>query len=123
MCHHFKFTILGRDMCNMHVHKHVYTHVHVQGFIQDFLLGGGFGVQRPPPWGQGDFLRSFYSTVEGAIYEAEICAILFVLRCSFIWYRFLAEVKIFRFWPKTMDYNKAFLPKTRRFSAVLLLHS
>ena len=21
---------------------------------------------------------------------------------------FLAEVKIFRFWPKTMDYNKAF---------------
>ena len=36
---------------------------------------------------------------------------------------FLAEVKIFRFWPKTMDYNKAFLPKLRRFSAVLLLHS
>ena len=23
---------------------------------------------------------------------------------------FLAEIKIFRFWPKTMDYNKAFLP-------------
>ena len=36
---------------------------------------------------------------------------------------FLAEVKIFRFWPKTMDYNKAFLPKSRRFSAVLLLRS
>ena len=36
---------------------------------------------------------------------------------------FLAEVKFFRFWPKTMDYNKAFLPKSRRFSAVLLLHS
>ena len=34
-----------------------------------------------------------------------------------------AEVKIFRFWPKTMDYNKAFLPKSRCFSAVLLLHS
>ena len=25
---------------------------------------------------------------------------------------FLAKVKIFRFWPKTMDYNKAFLPKS-----------
>ena len=24
---------------------------------------------------------------------------------------FLAEVKIFRFWPKTMDYNKAFFTK------------
>ena len=36
---------------------------------------------------------------------------------------FLAEVKFLRFWPKTMDYNKAFLPKSRRFSAVLLLHS
>ena len=36
---------------------------------------------------------------------------------------FFAKVKIFRFWPKTMDYNKAFLPKSRRFSAVLLLHS
>ena len=36
---------------------------------------------------------------------------------------FFAKVKIFRFWPKTMDYNKAFLPKSRCFSAVLLLHS
>ena len=36
---------------------------------------------------------------------------------------FFADVKIFRFWPKTMDYNKAFLPKSRRFSAVHLLHS
>ena len=25
---------------------------------------------------------------------------------------FLGIVKIFRFWPKTMDYNKAFLPKS-----------
>ena len=33
----------------------------------------------------------------------------------------LAKVKILRFWLKTMDYNKAFLPKSRRFSAVLLL--
>ena len=36
---------------------------------------------------------------------------------------FFAEFKIFRFWPKTMDYNKAFLPKSRCFSAVFLLHS
>ena len=26
---------------------------------------------------------------------------------------FLAKVKIFIFWPKTMDYNKVFLPKSR----------
>ena len=36
---------------------------------------------------------------------------------------FFAEVKIFRYWPKTMDYNKAFLPKSKCVSAVLLLHS
>ena len=36
---------------------------------------------------------------------------------------FLAKVKIFRFWPKTMDYNKAFWPKSRSFFVVLLLHS
>ena len=35
----------------------------------------------------------------------------------------LAKVKFFRFWPKTMDYNKAFLPKSRSFFVVLLLHS
>ena len=34
---------------------------------------------------------------------------------------FFAEVKFFRFWPKTMDYNKAFLPKFRSFFMVLLL--
>ena len=36
---------------------------------------------------------------------------------------FLAEVKIFSFWPKTMDYNKAFWPKSRSLFVVLLLHS
>ena len=41
-------------------------------------------------------------------YRAEICAILLLMRCSFRWYPFFAKVKIFRFWPKTMDYNKAF---------------
>ena len=115
---------------------------------------------------RGDFLRSFYSTVEGAT-KLKFASILFLLRCPFIWYpfwpkskfsdfgqkpwtiirrfdrnrghslqvlllhsgrcyeaeicvhsvplempfhmvSFLAKVKIFRFWPKTMDYNKAF---------------
>ena len=32
---------------------------------------------------------------------------------------FFAEVKIFRFWPKTMDYNQAFLPKLRSFFLLL----
>ena len=36
-----------------------------------------------------------------------------LLRWPFIWCPFFAEVKFFRFWPKTMDYNKAFLPKSR----------
>ena len=36
---------------------------------------------------------------------------------------FFAEVKIFRFWPKTMDYNKAFWPKSRSFFVVLLLQN
>ena len=34
---------------------------------------------------------------------------------------FLAEVKFFSFWTKTMDYNKAFWPKSRSFFVVLLL--
>ena len=34
---------------------------------------------------------------------------------------FFAKVKISRFWPKTMDYNKAFWPKSRSFFVVLLL--
>ena len=36
---------------------------------------------------------------------------------------FFAKVKIFRFWPKTMDYNKAFWPKSRSFFVVLLLQN
>ena len=36
---------------------------------------------------------------------------------------FLARVKIFRFWPKTMDYNKGFLLKSRSFLVVHLLRS
>ena len=36
---------------------------------------------------------------------------------------FFAKVKFFRFWPKTMDYNKAFWPKSRSFFVVLLLQN
>ena len=38
----------------------------------------------------------------GRCYEAEVCVILLTFRYSFIWCPFFAEVKIFRFWPKTM---------------------
>ena len=34
---------------------------------------------------------------------------------------FFAEVKTVRFWPKTMDYNQAFLPKLSSFFEALLL--
>ena len=36
---------------------------------------------------------------------------------------FFTKVKVFRFWPKTMDYNKAFWPKSRSFFVVLLLEN
>ena len=36
---------------------------------------------------------------------------------------FLAKVKIFSFWPKTMDYNKAFCPKSSSFFVHFLLQS
>ena len=36
---------------------------------------------------------------------------------------FFAKVKIFRFWPKTMDYNKAFWPKSTSFFVVLSLQN
>ena len=59
-------------------------------------------------------LSSFFVVLlllTGRCYEAEVCTILLLLRCSFRWYPFFAEVKIFRFWPKTMDYSQAFCPK------------
>ena len=34
---------------------------------------------------------------------------------------FFAKVKFFRFWPKTMDYNKVFWLKSRSFFVVILL--
>ena len=36
---------------------------------------------------------------------------------------FFTKVQIFRFWPKTMDYNKAFWPKLSSFFVVLLLRN
>ena len=53
-------------------------------------------------------LSPFAKRCPGGCYGAEICAILLLLRCSFTWYPFFAKVEIFRIWPKTMDYNKAF---------------
>ena len=34
---------------------------------------------------------------------------------------FFAEIKILRFWPKTMDYSQGFSPKLSSFFVVLLL--
>ena len=61
----------------------------------------------------------------GRCYKAEICTILFPLRCAICYclVLFFAVVKIFRFWPKTMDYNKAFWPKLSSFFVVFLLQS
>ena len=66
-------------------------------------------------------LRSFYSEVEGATklnlhhsVPLEMCYCMVLL---------FAEVKFFRFWPKTMDYNKAFWPKLSSFFVVLLLQN
>ena len=70
--------------------------------------------------------RSFFVVLllqNGRCYEAEVCAILLLLRCPFQWNPFFAKVKIFRFWPKTMDYNKAFWPKSRSSFVVLLLQN
>ena len=33
---------------------------------------------------------------------------------------FFAEIEIFRFWPKTMDYNKVFWPKLSSFLSALI---
>ena len=62
---------------------------------------------------RGHSLRSFYSSLEGAtssnLHHSAPLEMLFPM------VSFFAEVKIFRFWPKTMDYNKAFSPKSRSF--------
>ena len=51
-------------------------------------------------------LPAFYSTVEGAM-KLKFCHSVPLEMCYCL-VLFFAEVKIFRFWPKTMDYNKAF---------------
>ena len=68
--------------------------------------------------------RSFFVVIllpSGRCYEAEICTILLLLRCPFRWNPFFTKVKMFRFWPKTMDYNKAFWPKSKSFFVAILL--
>ena len=43
------------------------------------------------------------------------------LEMPFLIVSFFTEVKIFRFWPKTMDYSQAFQPKSRSLLVVFLL--
>ena len=69
-------------------------------------------------------LSSFFEAfllLAGRCYEAEICAILLLLTCPFVWYPFFAKVKIYIFRPKTMDYSQAFLPKLSSFFEAFLL--
>ena len=71
-------------------------------------------------------LSSFFVVLlfrNGRCYEAEIGTILLLLRFPFRWNNFFAKVQFFRFWPKTMDYNKAFWPKLSSFFVVLLLRN
>ena len=56
--------------------------------------------------------------LNGRCYEAEICAILLPLRCSFRWYPFWPKSKFSFFGQKPC---KAFCPKSRSFFVVLLL--
>ena len=56
----------------------------------------------------------------GRCYEAEICTILLPFRCAFAWYPFFCQSQNFSFWPKTMDYSQAFLPKLSSFFVPLL---
>ena len=94
-----------------------------------FLPKSKFSDYGQKPWtiirrfhqNRGHSLRSFYSSLEGAmssnLHHSAPQEMLFPM------VSFFAEVKIFRFWPKTMDYrsNKAFSPKSRSFFAVFLL--
>ena len=67
-----------------------------------FLPKSNFSDFSQKPWtiirrfyrNRSDFLRSFYSTVESAMkLKSDICAILFLMTCSFIWYHFLPKSK------------------------------
>ena len=46
--------------------------------------------------------------LSGRCYEAEICAILLLLRLCFCMVSCFTVVESFRFWPKTMDYSQGF---------------
>ena len=52
-------------------------------------------------------LRSFYVDLLlkiGRCFEAGIYIVLLPSRYAFAWHTFFPEVKMFSFWPKTMDY-------------------
>ena len=56
-----------------------------------------------------------YSSMEDAMYEAEIlsfCPLKYICLCMVSYF---AEVKMFSFWPKTMDYSKVFWQKLKSF--------
>ena len=73
-----------------------------------FLLKSNFSDFGQKPWtiirrfgrNRGHSLWSFYSKMEGAIYEAEICTIPLLLRCSFRWNPFLPKSKFSDFGQK-----------------------
>ena len=66
-----------------------------------------FSISGQKPWtiirrfyrNQGDFLRVLLLH-SGRCYEAEICVILFLLRCPFIWYPLLLKLKFSDFGQK-----------------------
>ena len=66
-----------------------------------FLPKSKFSDSGQKPWtiirrfdrSRAHSLCSFYSKVEGAIYKAEICTILFPLRCAIAWYYILPNSK------------------------------
>ena len=59
----------------------------------------------------------------GRCYEVEVCASVLLVRCSLQMVSFFCHIKMFSFWPKTMDYSQAFWPKLRPFFVVFFLNS
>ena len=57
----------------------------------------------------------------GRCCETEILRYYAPLEMPFPMESFFAKVKFFRIWPKTMDYNKVFWPKSRSFFVVHLV--
>ena len=71
---------------------------------------------------RGDFLRSFLLH-SGRCYEAEICDILYLLRCPFIWYPFWPKSKISVFGQKPWTITRRFYQNRGDFLRSFLLHS